>query len=238
MADLRRGAVTRALVVAADARLYPEAMARYARLGALSRRNDDPPAACRPFAADRDGFVVGEAGAALVLESPATAAARNAVSYGRLAGAAVGNDAYHPTRERPGATGAVDVMVRALADAGLDPTAVDAVNAHGTGTRANDAAEATALHAVFDAHGGPPPVSAVKSQLGHTLMAAGLVETIAALIALRDGFLSPTLNLLTPDPACDLDAVPLHARPASPRVILKNAFGFGGHNAALVISAH
>jgi nodulation protein E len=190
------------------------------------------PDTCRPFSADRRGMVLGEGAAVLVLESLEHAQARHAVILGEVAGAGMSADAGHITQ--PSVAGAAEAMRRALRDAGLTPNAVDYINAHGTGTKANDVTEARAIHEVFGPRTASLPVSSTKSLHGHTLGAAGAIEAVATLVALGDNFLPPTAGFTSPDPECPLDVVPNEAREAQPRVALSNSFAFGGLNAVLV----
>lgn len=220
----------------ADAMINPTGMLGFHLLGALSTRNDDPARASRPFDLGRDGFVMAEGAAALVLEREEFAAARGARILGRVLGFASTCDAYRMTDEHPEASGAIRAMRNALRDAGLAPGDVGYVNAHGTGTVMNDRLEARAAHSVF----GPavPPISSTKSAHGHALAAAGAIEAAATIVALREGWLPPTLNHERPDPACDVDCVPNAPRPTTALTALSNSFGFGGQNACLALAAH
>jgi 3-oxoacyl-[acyl-carrier-protein] synthase II len=201
---------------------------------ALSRRNDAPEKASRPFDAQRDGFVVGEGAGVVILESLEHARARNAHIYGELAGHGMTADAHHITAPAPDGQGAKRAMEMALERAGVSPDEVDYINAHGTATELGDIAETQAIKLVFGERAHKIPVSSTKSQIGHLLGGAGAVEAIATLFALEQGILPPTLNYDHPDPKCDLDYVPNQARPAKVRVALSNSFGFGGHNSTLV----
>jgi 3-oxoacyl-[acyl-carrier-protein] synthase II len=204
----------------------------FARMGALSRRVDDPAGASRPFAADRDGFVLGEGTGILVLERPEHAAARGARVRAFLSGYGASADAYHPARPHPEGYGAQLAIRAALADAGLAPADIDHVNAHGTGTVLSDRAEANALRAVF---GCAPPVTATKSIFGHPLGAGGGIEAVATVLALEEQLIPPTANLDEPDPDLDLDLVAKGPRLATMRAAVSNSFGFGGQNAVLVL---
>ncbi len=215
-----------------DASLHPTIISAFANARALSQGWDDPTRASRPFDARRNGFVLGDGSAVLVLESAEHAAARGATGYAELIGWGSSTDAHHPTMPRPDGAGAADAMRAALANAGLDPTDIGYVNAHGTGTKLGDIAESAALNAVFGAH--RPAVSSTKGATGHLLGAAGAVEAAVTALAVARGLLPPTLNLDEPDPACDLDHVRGAARPAVLRAALSNAFAFGGHNTSLV----
>jgi 3-oxoacyl-[acyl-carrier-protein] synthase II len=219
----------------ADAMVNPTGVLGFHLLGALSRRNDDPTGACRPFDAERDGFVIGEGAGVLILEREDFARARGAPIRGRVVGYASGCDAYRMTDERPDAAGATRAMRSALRDADVATDDIGYINAHGTGTRMNDRLETLAIRAAFGS--APPPVSSTKSMIGHLLAGAGAVEAIAALIALAEGWLPPTINYHTPDPDCDLDYVPNCARAANARLALSNSFGFGGQNACLVLQS-
>ncbi|MGH9114315.1 MAG: beta-ketoacyl-ACP synthase II, partial [Acidimicrobiales bacterium] len=203
-------------------------IAGFAAMKALSTRNDDPLRASRPFDAGRDGFVLGEAAAALVLEERESALRRGAPILAELAGFGVSTDAYHMTQPHPEGDGAVRAMEAACADAGVSPDAIGYVNAHGTSTPPNDRVETIALKRVFGQK--VPPVSSTKSMTGHTLGAAGALEAIACVQALNHELLPPTINQECPDPDCDLDYVPNRARRAAVEWAMTNSFGFGGHN--------
>jgi 3-oxoacyl-[acyl-carrier-protein] synthase II len=208
-------------------------VAAFARMGALSKRNDDPTAASRPFDVDRDGFVIAEGAAFFVLEPLARALARGAEIHGEIAGYGRNADAYHITAPSPGGAGAARCMQLALEDAGLEPAEIGHINAHGTSTELNDAAEAEAIRKVFgDA---APPVTAPKGVLGHMIGGAGAAEAVISLLALRDRVLPPTANLTTIGPGIDLDVVHGEERAISDRPAISNSFGFGGHNASLVL---
>lgn len=230
---IRSGEVEAAFCGGAEASITPLAMGAFAAMGALSRRNDDPATASRPFDADRDGFVMGEGAGVLVLESLEGAERRGAPILCEVAGYGASGDAYHLTQPDPEGEGAVGAMRTALGDAGVDPSEVGYVNAHGTSTPFNDRVESGAIRKVFGPE--PPPVSSTKSVTGHLLGAAGAVEAAFTAMALRDGVLPPTANHETPDPDCGIDPVPNTAREASVDVALSNAFGFGGHNACIVL---
>jgi 3-oxoacyl-[acyl-carrier-protein] synthase II len=215
----------------------PLGVGGFCLLEALSRANDLGPAASRPFDAGRDGFVLGEGAGMLVLEDLAAARARGATILGELLGYGSTLDAFRVSDPVPGEAGPVAAMERALAAAGLAPGAVDYVNAHGTGTRKNDPAETRAIRRVFGPVADRLPVSSTKSQIGHLIGAAGAVELVAALFAVREQLLPATINLRERDPECDLDYVPNAPRAARVRTVLSNSFGFGGQNAALVVGA-
>jgi 3-oxoacyl-[acyl-carrier-protein] synthase II len=231
---IREGRCEVAVAGGFEGMIHPFGVLSFQMLGALSERQDcAPDAVSRPFDRSRDGFLLGEGGAALVLESPAHARARGARARGRILGLGTSLDAYRATAPPPDGRGAADAMRAALREAGLSPEQVGYLNAHGTGTPLNDAAESRAIHTVFGTRA--PPVSSSKSMLGHTVAAAGAVETVLTLLALGDGVLPPTRNLHDPDPDCDLDHIALVARPARARVAMSNSFGFGGVNASLVL---
>ncbi|MGA7282713.1 MAG: beta-ketoacyl synthase N-terminal-like domain-containing protein, partial [Acidimicrobiia bacterium] len=202
----------------------------------LSSRNDDPQGASRPFDAERDGFVMGEGGAALILEDMEIANRRGARIWAEVTGYGMSADAYHITLPRPGGTGAARSMANALDDAGLEPFDIGYINAHGTSTEANDSTETAAIHIALGEAATAIPVSSTKSMTGHILGGAGAVEAIACIMAMQDQVLPPTINYEHRDPECDLDYVPNEARPASIRHAMSNSFGFGGHNVSLVFS--
>lgn len=214
-----------------EAAITPITMAGFAAMKALSERNDDPANASRPFDADRDGFVVGEGAAALVLESLDVALRRNAVIISEVVGYGLSCDAHHMTAPEPHGEGAIRSMRMALDQARLAPQDVGYINAHGTSTPPNDRTETLAVRTVF---GREVPVSSTKSMTGHLLGAAGALEAVACLQVLRTGILPPTINYETPDPECDLDYVPNTAREANVDVVMSNSFGFGGHNGTLI----
>jgi 3-oxoacyl-[acyl-carrier-protein] synthase II len=204
---------------------------------ALSQRNDDPTRASRPWDRDRDGFVLGDGAGCVVLEEYEHAKARGAQIYGELAGFGMSADAHHITAPPEDGEGARQCMTNALRDAGVDPSDVDYINAHGTSTPLGDKGETLAIKRAFDAHAHKVAVSSTKSMTGHLLGAAGGVEAVFCLLAMRDGVLPPTINYDTPDPECDLDYVPNEARRAKVRVALSNSFGFGGTNGSLLFRA-
>jgi 3-oxoacyl-[acyl-carrier-protein] synthase II len=210
----------------------------FASLRALSTRNDDPPHASRPFDRDRDGFVMAEGAGLLVLEEEGFARARGATILAEVLGYGMSADGSHITAPDEEGRGAARSMSECLKDARLAPEAVGYINAHGTSTQLGDLAETKAMKTVFGAHAAKLMVSSTKSQLGHLLGASGGVELIACVMALRTGLIPPTINLDTPDPDCDLDYVPNTAREARVNHIMSNSFGFGGHNASLLIGHH
>jgi 3-oxoacyl-[acyl-carrier-protein] synthase II len=236
-AIIRRGDADVMLAGGAEAAITEFAVAAFSQARALSTRNEDPAGASRPFDAGRDGFVMGEGAAALVLEDEEHARARGAAVYGVLAGYGMSSDGYHITLPRPGGVGGARAMAAALRSAGLAPEEIDYINAHGTSTPANDTAETAAIKAVFGERAGAIPVSSTKSMTGHLLGGAGALEALVCLLAMRDGVVPPTINYATPDPECDLDYVPNTARRLPTRAAMSNSFGFGGHNVALVFTA-
>jgi 3-oxoacyl-[acyl-carrier-protein] synthase II len=231
---IERGDVEVVLAGGTESAILPVAFAALANMGALSKRNDDPTAASRPFDADRDGFVFGEGAAILTVESAEHAERRGARIIAEVAGGAMTGDAFHISAPDPTGEGAARAMVRALRDAGVAPDEVEYVVAHGTSTPLNDATETKAIHAAFGEHTARLAVSSNKSMVGHTLGAAGAISAVAAVCSIRDGMIPPTINYQTPDPACDLDYVPNTARQAPVRTAIINGFGFGGQNAVAV----
>jgi 3-oxoacyl-[acyl-carrier-protein] synthase II len=217
-----------------EAAVTPLTIAAFARMGALSTRNDDPERASRPFDADRDGFVIGEGATCVVLESLEHARARGATIYGEVAGYGRNADAYHITAPSPGGAGAAMCMQMALDDAGIEASAIGHVNAHGTSTELNDAAEAEAVRKVFG--DSPPPVTSTKGVTGHLIGAAGAVEAVAALLAVRDGVVPPTANFERLGDDIELDVVAGSPREVGSKAAISNSFGFGGHNASLVLT--
>jgi 3-oxoacyl-[acyl-carrier-protein] synthase II len=233
---IRRGDADGMIAGGAEAAIVPLTLAAFNVMDALSRRNDDPQAASRPFERDRDGFVMAEGAGVLILESLDHARSRRAPILAELSGYASTNDAFHLSAPAENGAGAASCMRLALDNAGLQPQDIGYINAHGTSTRLNDASETAAIKAVLGEHAYRVPISSTKSTTGHLFGAAGALEAIFCVQALRDGILPPTINHQTPDPLCDLDYIPNTARRASVRHILSNSFGFGGHNACLVIS--
>jgi 3-oxoacyl-[acyl-carrier-protein] synthase II len=233
---IRRGAADVVVAGGSEASITTFGIATFAQARALSTRNDDPEGASRPFDAGRDGFVMGEGGAALVLEDMEHAQARGATVLAELTGYGMSADAYHITLPRPGGTGAARAMVNAITDAGLTPSDIGYINAHGTSTEANDSTETAAIRIALGEAADSTPVSSTKSMTGHVLGGAGAVEAVACIMALRDQVLPPTINYEVPDPECDLDYVPNVRREASLQHAMSNSFGFGGHNASLVFS--
>ncbi len=217
-----------------ESAIMPVAFAALGNMGALSTRNDDPQRASRPFDAERDGFVFGEAAGAFIVESAEHAEARGATVIAEIAGGAMTGDAFHISAPDPTGYGATLAMRRAVVDSHLEMEQVDYVAAHGTSTPLNDATETKAIRAGFGDHADRLAVSSNKSMVGHTLGAAGAMSGLAATLAIRDGMIPPTINQETPDPACDLDYVPNVARQARVNVALVNGFGFGGQNVVTV----
>ncbi len=234
---LRRGDAQVMLAGGAEAPICPIALAAFNAARAMSTRNDNPKAASRPFDRDRDGFVLGEGAAVLVLETLEHALGRGAPILAEVVGYGLTADAYHITQPAEDGEGGARAMAMALRKAGLAPTEVDYINAHGTSTPLNDRTETQAIKAVFGEHAYRLAVSSTKSMTGHLLGAAGAIEAAFCVLAIRDQVLPPTINLENPDPECDLDYVPNKARPARVRVAMSNAFGFGGHNSCLIVRA-
>ncbi len=221
-----------------EASLCEVGIASFNAIRALSTRNDDPERASRPFDRDRDGFVPAEGAGALVLEDWEHARARDARIYGEVAGFGVTNDAFHQVAPDESGAAPAHCIKNALADADIAPEDVDYVNAHGTSTSLNDAAETRALKMALGDHAQRVPISSSKSMIGHLLGAAGAVEAIAVLKTINEGVIHPTINLHQPDPECDLDYVPNQARPAEVRIAISNSFGFGGQNCTLVLKRY
>jgi len=218
-----------------EAAVTPMGLSGFGRMGALSTRNDAPEKASRPWDVDRDGFVLSEGAGILVLEEFERAKKRGAPILAEVLGYGMSADASHMTAPDPEGRGAARAMISSIHDAGLNPEDVQYINAHGTSTPLGDKAEVAAIKTVFGPHAPKIAVSSTKSQLGHLLGASGGVEFLVCVLALRDQVLPPTINLDRPDPECDLDFVPHEARSGKVSVILKNSFGFGGHNACLVL---
>ena len=235
---IRRGVATAMVTGGSEAPIVPIAVGAFNTMHALSTRNDPPEAASRPFDALRDGFVLGEGAGVLVIESLRSATARGARIHAEIVGYGATADAHHVTAPAEGGAGAQLAMRRALREAGLQPSEVDYINAHGTSTPLNDRAETDAIKAVLGEHAYRIPVSSTKSMTGHLLAAGGAVELMVCVLAMRDGVVPPTINLENPDPSCDLDYVPLVARRHETRVALSNSLGFGGHNATLVVKRY
>ncbi|MGB9754810.1 MAG: beta-ketoacyl-[acyl-carrier-protein] synthase II [Roseiflexus castenholzii] len=231
---IRRGWASAVVAGGSEAPITPIGIASFASAKAISTRNDDPAGASRPFDAERDGFVLAEGGAMLVLEDLEFARARGARILAEIVGYGLSADAYHITQPAPGGEGALRSMRAALKHAGLSPDDVDYINAHGTSTPAGDIAETEAIKRLLGERAYRVPVSSSKSQFGHLLGAAGAIEAIVSILAIQENLLPPTINYTTPDPQCDLDYVPNAARPARVDTVLSNSFGFGGHNVSLI----
>jgi 3-oxoacyl-[acyl-carrier-protein] synthase II len=233
---IRRGEVDAALCVGTDGSINTESLIKFSLLSALSTSNDPPQAAAKPFSKNRDGFVMAEGAAALVLESLEHASARGAKILGVLEGCGELADSFHRTRSSPDGRPIIGCIRNAIADAGLTPDDIDYVNPHGTGTPENDKMEGLATAAVFGERAKTLPISSNKSMIGHTLSAAGAVEAVVSLLTLEHQRLPPTINYQVPDPALQLDVVPNVARDATVTHVLSNSFGFGGQNVSLVLA--
>ena len=233
---IRRGDADAMLSGGAHSMIHPFGITGFNLLTALSEYNQDPAGASRPFDLNRDGFVIGEGAGMLVLEELEHAKARGAQIYGEIKGYGSTADAYRITDIHPDGRGAIACIKMALADAEVNPEQVGYVNAHGTSTKVNDQVETKAIKGGLGQHAYNTPVSSIKSMLGHLIAAAGSVEAIACLLAMRDGVLPATMNYSTPDPQCDLDYIPNAAREAKVSTCLSNSFGFGGKNVSLIIS--
>jgi 3-oxoacyl-[acyl-carrier-protein] synthase II len=231
---VRDGYADACLVGGSEAAVLSPIVAGFSQLRALSRRNDEPARASRPFDLGRDGFTLAEGAGALMLEATDLAHARGARIYAEVAGYGQTTDAYHETAPAPGGLGVAKAIEAALADAGVRAEQVDYVNAHGTSTRLSDVAETAALRLALGPHAERTAISSTKSMTGHLLGAAGAVEAAATVLALAEGWVPPTINLDDPDPECDLDYVPWKAREITPDVALSMSIAFGGHNACLV----
>jgi 3-oxoacyl-[acyl-carrier-protein] synthase II len=231
---IRRGVQNAVIAGGAEAAITPLGVGGFAAMKALSTRNEEPEKASRPFDKDRDGFVIGEGSGILILEEREQARKRGAKIYAEVIGYAANGDAYHMTAPSPEGEGAARCMRLALKDAGITPTNVDYINAHGTSTEYNDANETTAIKAVFGEQAAKLAVSSTKSMTGHLLGAAGAVEGVYSALAIHHGMIPPTINYDNPDPACDLDYVPNKARKADIQVVLSNSFGFGGTNGCVI----
>lgn len=233
---IRRGETAAALCIGTDGSVNPESLIRFSLLSALSTRNDDPATASKPFSKDRDGFVMGEGAAALVLEDAEAAVARGAAILGYVLGCGEKGDGFHRTRSSPDGAPIIAAIRASLDDAGVAAEAIDTVNAHGTSTSENDKMEALGLAAVFGDRAAALPVTSNKSMIGHTLTAAGAIEAAVSLLTIRHGRIPPTINHRVPDPTIALDIVET-ARDLPVRTVLSNSFGFGGQNTCLVLGA-
>jgi 3-oxoacyl-[acyl-carrier-protein] synthase II len=233
---IRRGETDTALCIGTDGSVNPESLIRFSLLSALSTWSGEPEAAAKPFAKNRDGFVMAEGAGAVVLESMDAALARGAKILGVVEGCGEMADAFHRTRSSPDGKPIIGCIRNALSDAGLTPDDIDYINPHGTGTPENDKMECLGVTTVFGERAGKIPISSNKSMVGHTLSAAGAVEAVFTLLTLRNGRIPPTINYKVPDPAIPLDVVPNTARDASNlRYAISNSFGFGGQNVSLVM---
>lgn len=232
---IRRGAATIMIAGGSEAPITPLGIAGFNANKAVSTNNDNPTTASRPFDVTRDGFVLAEGGAVVVLESLESAITRGATIYAELIGYGLSADAYHITSPAPGGEGAGRAMKMALKTASITPADVQYVNAHGTSTNAGDIAETKAIKTVFGDYASKIAVSSSKSQLGHLVGAAGAIEAVICILAIQNNLIPATINLHTPDPECDLDYVPNTPRPGTIDIAVSNSFGFGGHNVSLAI---
>jgi len=235
---IRRGDAKAMIAGGSEKAVLPISMAAFDNMTALSRRNDDPQGASRPFDATRDGFVMGEGAGMLILEDLEFAKARGAQILAEMVGYGSTADAHHVTSPAPGGTGLVRAMRMALRKANLRPDQVDYINAHGTSTPPNDGQETAAIKTCFGDSAYKVAISSTKSMTGHTLGAAGAVEAVISIMAIQTGIIPPTINLHHPDPECDLDYVPNEARQATVNVAMSNSMGFGGHNTCLVFKRY
>ncbi|GAC1468030.1 MAG: beta-ketoacyl-ACP synthase II [Ktedonobacteraceae bacterium] len=235
---IRRGDARAMIAGGSEKAITPISMAAFANMHALSRRNDEPQTASRPFDATRDGFVMGEGSGMLILEDLEFAQARGATILAEMIGYGSTGDAHHITEPAPGGSGLVRAMRQALRKAGLQPHEIDYINAHGTSTPFNDKMETQAIKTCFGEHAYRLAVSSTKSMLGHTFGAAGAVEAVISVLTLLKGVIPPTINLYHPDPDCDLDYVPNEARSTEVRTALSNVMGFGGHNTSLIFKRY
>lgn len=232
---IRRGHADVMLAGGSEAAIVPVAIAGLASMTALTSRNDDPGHASRPFDKERDGFLMGEGAAVLVIESLEHAQGRGARILGEVLGYGVTNDAYHISAPAENGRGAANCMRMALEDAELNGQSIDYINAHGTSTLLNDRSETAAIKAVFGELAYDIPISSTKSMTGHMMGAAGAIEAMFCMLAMRDGIMPPTINYEVPDPDCDLDYVPNKARKKEMKTVMSNSFGFGGHNATIIL---
>jgi 3-oxoacyl-[acyl-carrier-protein] synthase II len=233
---IRRGDADAVLAGGTEACMHPLILAGFCAMRGLVAEDEHPPRASRPFDAERAGFVIGEGAGVLILEDADSARARGATVYAEVVGYGASNDAYHMAAPDPESVGVSEMMHAALRRADLAPEEVDYINAHGTSTPLGDLAETKAIKDVFGDHAYDLAVSSTKSVMGHTFGAAGAIEAIMCVLAIRDGMLPPTINYETPDPECDLDYVPNRARKADVKVALSNAMGLGGHNGCVILS--
>ena len=235
---IKRGDALAMVVGGTEATVTPLALAAFHRTGSLSTRNDDPARASRPFDRERDGFVVGEGAGGLVLERLDFALERGATPLAEVIGYGNSADAYHVSAPEPEGKGAARSMKRAMAKAGIGPSDIDYINAHGTSTQLNDRSETAAIKLALGEDAYRIPVSSTKSMTGHMLGAAGVVEAVVCVMTIREGVIPPTINYEFPDPDCDLDYVPNVAREVQVRTAMSNSFGFGGHNATVILRAY
>ena len=235
MRAIQRGTVDLAVAGGSECLVSQIGFHIFSPLGVLSHRNEAPEKASRPFDAGRDGFVLGEGAGILILEEMESALQRGGTIIAELAGYGTSCDAYRITDEAPDGRGAIGAMQKALGDASVSPNDIDYINAHGTSTSMNDRVETKAIKSVFGGHAYEIPVSSTKSMIGHTISAAGAIELITCVLVLKNQIIPPTINYESPDPDCDLDYVPNHARQASVNAAMSNSFGFGGHNDCLVV---
>ncbi len=235
MRRLQRGDVEVMVAGGSESITSPLAVIALARLGASSSRDDDPQGPCRPFDADRDGFVLGEGAATVVMETLEHALNRGAHIYGEVLGYGFTSDGYHLAAPDPSGDGAARAMSLAIEDSGLTPADIDHICSHGTGTKLNDVAETKAIKTILGRRAYHVPINSNKSMIGHLMGAAGAISVVTALKTIEQNIIPPTTNLRTPDPDCDLDYVPLVARPSQVDTVLVNAFGLGGQNGALVV---
>ncbi|MDI6814352.1 MAG: beta-ketoacyl-ACP synthase II, partial [Desulfitobacteriaceae bacterium] len=235
---IQRGDADVMIAGGSEAAITPLAVAGFCAARAFSTRNDEPERASRPFDLNRDGFVMGEGAGVLILESLEHALARGAKILCEITGFGMSGDAFHITAPAPEGEGAARSMAAAIKDAGIKPDDVDYINAHGTSTLDNDKTETMAIKRVFGDYAYKVAISSTKSMVGHLLGAAGAVEAIACICAIRDGIVPPTINYETPDPECDLDYVPNEPRKMPVKIAMSNSFGFGGHNATLILKKY
>jgi len=234
---IQRGDAEVMITGGAEATITPFGFAGFCNMGAMSTRNEAGPGASSPFDARRDGFVMGEGAGIVILESLEHAQARGATILAEIAGYGMSGDAHHMTAPEPEGAGALSAMKRAVADAGIRPDQIDYINAHGTSTQLNDKGETAAIKRLMGDAAATVAVSSTKSMTGHMLGAAGALEAVISILAIRHGFLPPTINYQQPDPACDLDYVTNTGRTKEVRIAMSNSFGFGGHNAVLVLKS-
>jgi 3-oxoacyl-[acyl-carrier-protein] synthase II len=233
---IQRGEADVMITGGAEATITSSSMAGFCQAKALSTRNDQPERASRPFDQDRDGFVMGEGSAILILEAEEHAKARGAKIYAQIVGSGMTSDAYHITAPHPEGIGARKAMQNAINDAGITPDKINYINAHGTSTNLGDIAETKAIKVVLGDHAYKIPVNSTKSMVGHLLGSAGAIELIACIKSIQDEMVHPTINLDTPDPQCDLDYVPNQKRRWPVTYAMSNSFGFGGHNVSLIVA--